>query len=382
MESYPPGIVVEHERSWAYFPADCEKQGSWQEAIRHLDQGTARGRARRFTKRWLPVLRDTLDDACVGVFLRSSAGLYLPPSAVVRLTRYGYDPSVPAAQAVDEVLQELLRPENQRVSPPLIEPVPGSAVGAVRVRHQVAVDGGGSSVQEHALWVVPVAGAVWALSTSFTDPVGGVDGLLSELDALANGMRDPMRNADVPFVVLRPEIPEPAAAGGLLVGNLPTSSLTIDRERGEVTWVDDAIRQRRVQLPLGTGPGEVAGLLRAIFPPTKIGHPRLPDVFRVMLVDDSGRVLARSAARPASWLDEMWPVELLEASGLPVQTRRFDNTRLLHKAHPGAAPLWVFTGGLWLLMLWGLLGAALLLAVGGALAGNPIWSDWSGFFGG
>ena len=100
-----------------------------------------------------------------------------------------------------------------------------------------------------------------------------------------------------------------------------------------------------------------------------------------MLVDGSGRVLARSDARAAAYMDQMWPVELLETSGLPVQTRRFSNTRLLNKAHPGAAPLWVFSGGLWLLMLWALLGAVVVLAVGGFLAGNPIWSDWSGFFG-
>ena len=72
---------------------------------------------------------------------------------------------------------------------------------------------------------------------------------------------------------------------------------------------------------------------------------------------------------------------LLETGGLPVQTRRFANTRILNKAHPGAAPLWVFSGGLWLLMLWALLGAVVVLAVGGLLAGNPIWSDWSGFLG-
>ncbi|MCA0146557.1 hypothetical protein [Blastococcus sp. LR1] len=323
------------------------------------------------------MLRDAADAGCVGVFFQSGLGPNAKPTAAVRLSRYEHDPALPAAQAIDEVLRNHLRPEDQRLALPLIEPVPGSAVGAVRLRQQVGAGRWRRRVQEHALWLVPVAGAVWALSTSFTDPVGGADRLLSEIDALANGVRDPMRNADVPFVVLRSE---PVAAGGLLVRKIPHCSLTIDRESGVVTWVDDAVR-RRVQLPLGNGPGEVAGLLRASYPPVKAGHPQLPDVFRLMLVDGSGRVLARSAVRAAAHMDQMWPVELLETSGLPVQTRRFKNTRLLNKAHPGAAPLWVFSGGLWLLMLWSLLGAVLLLVVGGLVVGDPIWSDWSGFFG-
>ncbi|NEK86965.1 hypothetical protein GCU60_14565 [Blastococcus saxobsidens] len=379
MESRPPGLVVEHSDSWAYFPPDWEQQGSWREATRHLRHPfTSRARTKSFTRWWAPVLENAVATGCVGVFLHAGfRGLLEQPDLVVRLVRHEHDPAVPAAQAIDEVLRNALRPDDPRLAPPVIEPVPGSDVGAVRVRQRV----GGrrwAKVQEHVRWLVPVAGVVWELSTSSTGRVEDMERRLPKIDALVNGMRDPMRNADVPFVVLRPEM---TAAGGLLVRDIPHSSLTIDREGGEVIWEDDAVRQRRVELPLGTGPGEVAGLLRASYPPVKAGHPRIPDVFRLMLVDDSGRVVARSAAWAAAYMDKMWPVELLETSGLPVQTRRFSNTRLLNKAHPGAAPLWVFSGGLWLLMLWALLGAVVVLAVGGLLAGNPIWSDWSGFLG-
>ncbi|RZU32718.1 hypothetical protein [Blastococcus saxobsidens] len=381
MRSFPPGLVVEHPDSWAYLPADWEQQGSWREAIRHIDRfATARARARGFTRWWVPLLRDTVDVGCVGVFLRAPYGLLDRPPAAVRLSRHEHDRALPSAQAIDEVLRDHPGSDGVQLAPPRIEPVPGSRLGGVRLRQQVGV-GRRRKVQEHVRWLVPVTGVVWVLSTSFTDPFEDVDGLLPEIDALANGMRDPMRNADVPFVVLRPGVPEMNAGSRYVARNVENCSLAIDRQNSQVTWVDDAFRQGCVQLPLGPGSGEVAGLLRATFPPIKAAHPRYPDVWRLMLVDGDGHVLARSAPQRLQWRDTMWPVESLETSGLPVHDRRFRSTRHMQKAHPGAAPLWMFTGGIPMMLFWALVAHVLLLVVGGLVTGDPIWSDWSGFFG-
>ncbi|WP_104524988.1 hypothetical protein [Blastococcus atacamensis] len=376
MLSHPPGLVVEHARPWAYFPADWEQQGSWRDFTRHLEYiGMPRSRARGFTGSWLPVLRDTIDAGCVGVFLRMDGGLPDPPEMAVRLSRHEHDPALPAAQAVDEVLRAHLRSDDPRLAPPLIEPVPGSGVGAVRMRRQVGRRRW-ARVQEQVRWFVPVAGAVWVLSTSLTDYQGVVAANLRTIDELANGMRARMPVVEGPVVVLRPGVPGTDADPHRSAQNMAHCSLTIDREKREVTWVEDAFRRRRVHLPLGSGPGEVAGLLRATFPPIKAGSPQFHDSWRLMLIDADGRVLVRSALEPLRSLDTMWPVELLETSGLPVYDRRFTSTRQMEQAHPGAAPMWIFTGGLWMLTFWALLGAVLLLVVGGLLVGDPIWSDW------
>jgi hypothetical protein len=124
--------------------------------------------------------------------------------------------------------------------------------------------------------------------------------------------------------------------------------LAVDRAVGTATWTGDGSRTEQHEFRLGDGPGELAALIRVV-------HPRSfwePDLSgRLLLVGSTGRVLARSRLLPQYAFEQMWPFSVLDASGLPVTEEWFDNIRLAQKAHPGAAPLWLFTAGYgWLLL--------------------------------
>lgn len=142
-------------------------------------------------------------------------------------------------------------------------------------------------------------------------------------------------------------------------------ALIVVREVDTAAWLSDGFPQRRVNLPLGDGPGQLAALVRANYPQ----NFRVPiPVGRLLLVDSSGRVLARSRLLSHDLLHETWPDAVLEASGLPIREAQFKNTRLVQKAHRGAAWSWPFTAGycwmmLSILVLLGLL--ALLVVVTG-----------------
>lgn len=126
--------------------------------------------------------------------------------------------------------------------------------------------------------------------------------------------------------------------------------LVVDRAAGTATWTGDLSRARQQEFRLGSGDGELAALVRAL-------HPRsfwlvANDLCgRLLLVDGTGRVLARTRLLPQYAFEQMWPFDVLDASGLPVTEERFADTRLVQKAHPGAAPLWLFTAGYGWLML-------------------------------
>ena len=140
--------------------------------------------------------------------------------------------------------------------------------------------------------------------------------------------------------------------------------LVVDRRAGTATWLDDSRRQRRVELRLGGEPGELHGIVRALYPPAMPNDAHTTLSGRLLLVDRSGRVLGRSLLLPQPLVEQMWPVGLLDGTGLPVREERFRNTRLAQRAHPGAAPMWPVTAG-W---GWFLLTALVTLAVLAGLA--------------
>jgi hypothetical protein len=167
-------------------------------------------------------------------------------------------------------------------------------------------------------------------------------------------------------VEIRPYVPE---MGGLKVVPDPRPwiercRLVVDRQAGTATWLDDSRTQRRVDLRLGDGPGELYEVVRTVYPPAMPNDPNTTLNGRLLLVDRAGRVLARSLPLPQPLFEQMWPFSLLDSTGLPVREERFRNTRLAQKAHPGAAPLWPVTAGYGWLMLTVLL----CLAVLGGLA--------------
>jgi hypothetical protein len=175
-------------------------------------------------------------------------------------------------------------------------------------------------------------------------------------------------------VEVRPVVPE---MGGLKVvpdprPRIERCRLVVDRTAGTATWLSDGAKQERVEFRIGDGPGELAGLVRAVYPPAMPNAWDTVLAGRVLLVDSGGRVLARSAMLTQALFDQAWPMGLLESTGLPVREERFRNTRLAHKAHPGAAPLWPFTAGyFWFLLAIGTIVAVFfgLLAVVVAITG-------------
>jgi hypothetical protein len=154
-------------------------------------------------------------------------------------------------------------------------------------------------------------------------------------------------------VEIRPRVPE---MGSVRIVPDPRPwiercRLVVDRQAGSALWLDDWRKQHRVELRLGDGPGELHGLVRAVYPPMMPNAPETTLSGRLLLIDRDGRVVARSTLLPQPLFEQMWPFDLLDATGLPVREERFRNTRLAQQAHPGTAPLWPITAGFGWLML-------------------------------
>ena len=154
-------------------------------------------------------------------------------------------------------------------------------------------------------------------------------------------------------VEIRPVVPDMGAVTVLPDPRpwIERCRLVVDRRAGTALWRSDLRRQTQVELRLGQGPGELAGIVRALYPPLMPNSLDTVLSGRLLLVDGTGRVLTRSLMVPQTLFDQMWPSSLLQSTGLPVREERFRNTRLAQKAHPGAAPLWPVTAGYgWLLL--------------------------------
>jgi hypothetical protein len=164
-------------------------------------------------------------------------------------------------------------------------------------------------------------------------------------------------------VEVRPVVPE---MGSLKVvpdprPRIERCRLVVDRAAGTATWLSDGGKQERLDLRIGNGPGELAALVRAVYPPAMPNGIDTKLAGRVLLVDSTGRVLARSGTLTQALFDQAWPMSLLESTGLPVREERFRNTRVAQKAHPGVAPLWPLTAGyFWFLLTIGMVVALLV----------------------
>ncbi len=132
--------------------------------------------------------------------------------------------------------------------------------------------------------------------------------------------------------------------------------LVLDRSAGTATWIGDGYRVRRVEMRIGPGSGELAGVVRAVYPSSLY---RAGLWGRLFLVDGTGRVLARSLLAPQDVLEQFWPLSAFDGTGLTVRAEEFRNTRLAHKAYPGAVPTWPFNAGVgWSYLSLSVLGAA------------------------
>ncbi len=148
--------------------------------------------------------------------------------------------------------------------------------------------------------------------------------------------------------------------------------LRVDLGASTASWLGDGRSQEPVDLRIGDGSGELAAVLRLIYPRNFWFPHDLAG--RLLLVDSTGRVLARSRLVQQAILFQMWPYQVLDACGLPVREVRYRNSRLVQKAHPGATPSWPFTAGYyWLLLTTAVLTAALF----GLMALVVVLTGWS-----
>jgi hypothetical protein len=172
---------------------------------------------------------------------------------------------------------------------------------------------------------------------------------------------------------IRPGMPDLSYFKGLPAREprLSRCRLVVDRSAGTATWEGDGRRPDRVDMEVGDGPGQLAALVRAIYPRS----PYLPELSgRLLLVDGTGRVLARSMVVNQRIFEHMWPFGALDAAGLPVREERFTNTRRLQKTHPGAAPTWPFTAGYGWVVLSSMAIAALIIGVAALVVVVTGWS--------
>ena len=161
-------------------------------------------------------------------------------------------------------------------------------------------------------------------------------------------------------VEIRPHVPE---LGSLKVvpdprPRLARCRLEVDRRAGTAIWQGEKAGGKPVELRLGDAPGELAEIVRVVYPSAFPNAVDVTLVGRVLLVDCTGRVLVRTEQQPQVVFEQAWPFSVLDAGGLPVREQRFRNTRLLQEAHPGAARLWPLSAGVGWFML----------TVGGAVA--------------
>lgn len=148
----------------------------------------------------------------------------------------------------------------------------------------------------------------------------------------------------VPDLGAQPVVPDPRPG-------LERCRLQVDQDAGTAVWVADGRRPRRTELRLGDAPGELAALVRAVYPPAMPGAWSTTLAAQLLLVDSTGAVLARAAMLPQAAFEQAWPTSLLARTGLPVQEARFRNSRTAQRAHRGAAPHWPVTAGFgWLLL--------------------------------
>jgi hypothetical protein len=178
----------------------------------------------------------------------------------------------------------------------------------------------------------------------------------------------------VSAVEIRPDIPD--LAGVLMIPDpgpgIARCRLIVDHDAGTAVWLSDGRSQERVELRIGDGPGELADVLRLVYPRDFWFPDHLAG--RLLLVDSTGRVIARSRLVQQDVFFQTWPYPVLDASGLPVREVRYRNSRLVQKAHPGAAPSWPFTAGYcWMLLV----NSVIVTALFGFMALVVMLTGWS-----
>jgi hypothetical protein len=150
--------------------------------------------------------------------------------------------------------------------------------------------------------------------------------------------------------------------------------LRADPAAGTLTWTQDRALRRTaggtvtLALPGSGRPGAVA---RVCFLRYRWRMRRsVTEFWKLLLLDDEGRVLAAGRAYGAREGPLIWPPELfapLRELGVGLVQEQFGSARAARAAYPGAVPLW------WLSTRWGpplaggVLAAAILLIAGVAV---------------
>jgi hypothetical protein len=186
MSAAPPDITVDHSGLWAHATSADDLRRWAPEAARRLWSSSGQPYSELDVER-LAVKLALLAEAafrseCFGAFFLCPEPARGPRS-VVRLNGLTYAAGTP----VDEVVEEVLLPNELQLLPPQVEHLAGPGPRRIRVR-QRAYDEDTRTVSDHVVFVLPFDEAAWLLSVSFPDP-RDAERWLPELDALVAGVQ-------------------------------------------------------------------------------------------------------------------------------------------------------------------------------------------------
>lgn len=184
-DSAPPDITVDYSHAWVHITLGQDVD-NW--ATEAAEQLWAAGEG-PYSPLDVDLLASRLRALAEGLLAtRSVGGFFLCPElargprAVVRLNALTY----PTGTADEEILREVVLPDEEQVMPPEITELAGPGPRRIRIRQRAYAEDT-RTVSDHVTYVLPFEGAAWILSTAFTDPQAA-DGSLTALDALIAGI--------------------------------------------------------------------------------------------------------------------------------------------------------------------------------------------------
>ena len=185
-ESDLPDITVDYSHLWAHVAAGDDIDSWAPGAAQRLWAGSGDPYSRMdvdlLATRLALLAEGAFATQCLGAFFLCPE-LSRGPKAVVRLNGMRY----PAGTADEEIVQEILLPDEMQLLPPEVTHLAGSGLRRIRMRQRAYTDET-RTISDYISYVVPFDEGAWILSVAFPDS-RDADRWLPELDALTEGVQ-------------------------------------------------------------------------------------------------------------------------------------------------------------------------------------------------